>query len=89
MSKIFHSRLFWFCKDDAQLKRLLPSGVSSIDDLELRVGSVGPLLIGAVLPHLYVARKTIHTVKLNIMVCLTAMQNQMTHRRQIFDLTGD
>ena len=67
MSKIFHSCLFWFCKDDAQLKGLLPSGASSIDDLELRVGFVGPLLIGALLPSLYVARKAIHTVKLNMM----------------------
>ena len=49
------------------MKGLLPSGASSIDDLELRVGSVGPLLIGAVLPHLYVARKAIHTVKLDMM----------------------
>ena len=67
MSKIFHFRLFWFCKNDAALKGLLPSGASSIDDLELRVGSVGALLIGALLPSLNVARKAIHTVKLNMM----------------------
>ena len=96
MSKIFHSCLFWFCKDDAQLKGLLPSGASSIDNLELRAGSVGPLLIGALLPRLFVARKAIHTLYYSevgydapLLVCLTEMQNQMTHKRQIFESTGD
>ena len=46
---------------------MLPSGASSIDDLELRVGSVGALLIGALLPSLNVARKAINTGKLNMM----------------------
>ena len=88
-SVFFHFRLFWFCKNDAAMKGLLPSGASSIDNLELRVGFVGPLLIDALLPRFFVARKAIHTVKLNIMVCLTEMQNQMTHKRQIFESTGD
>ena len=68
---------------------MLPSGASSIDDLELRVGSVGALLIGALLPSLNVARKAIHTYSeveydAPLLVRLTEMHNQMTHKGQIF-----